>query len=156
MRSLVVAIVLTVCCTLLGCSQTPGAPKFPVTGSVSVNGEPAVGMIIRFHARGQGLAGQDAQPAAVADAEGRFKLSSFGNQDGAAAADYKVTFYWPTNPILASEDRLKGAYASVEKSPFSVTVTEETTELEPFTLEVEPKELLPGVDLESITPQPNN
>ncbi|MEM6472244.1 MAG: hypothetical protein AAF802_21970 [Planctomycetota bacterium] len=135
---------------LCGCSRTPGAPKYPVEGTVLVNGQPAAGMIVRFHARGQGLEAQDAQPAAVADENGRFKMSSFGNKDGAAAANYVATFYWPTNPFLASEDRLQGRFASIDESDFSVTVTEETTVLEPFELDVEERDLLPRVDLESL------
>jgi len=130
-----------------GCSRTPGAPKFPVTGTVLVNDEPAAGMIVRFHGGGQGLVGQDAQPAAVADENGKFKLSSFGNNDGAAAGTYQVTFYWPTNPILASEDRLQGKFAHAGSSGVEVTIDEQTTELQPFELEIDEDDLLPAVEL---------
>lgn len=141
----IATLVLTICTSIasIGCSKGQGAPKYPVSGTVLVNGNPAAYMIVRFHAPGQGLVGQDAQPAAVCDNQGRFKLSSFGDNDGAAAADYIVTFYWPTNPITASSDRLQGMFASMESSEYLVSVTPETTELPPFDLELDPEQILP-------------
>ncbi|MEM6777088.1 MAG: hypothetical protein AAF670_05490 [Planctomycetota bacterium] len=131
-----------------GCSPTQGAPKFPVTGTVLVNGEPAAGMIVRFHGAGQGLVGQDAQPAAVTDENGVFELSSFGDGDGAAAAKYKVTFYWPTNPILASEDRLQGRFSQAALSEIDVLIDAEATTLPPFELEIDEDDLLPAVEFQ--------
>ena len=138
---------------VIGCSPELGAPKFPVTGTVRVNGQPATGMIVRFHGGGQGLVAQDAQPAAIADAEGRFKLSSFGDGDGAAAGRYQVTFYWPTNPVMASEDRLQGRFSEPSASEIQVTITEDTTELPPFELEIREQDLLPAAEFEfPVTP----
>ena len=137
---------------LLGCSSQKGAPKFPVKGRVLVNGEPAGGMYIRFHALQSDLVGQDAQPVAISDEDGGFELSSFSAGDGAAAATYQVSFFWPVTPMVPSEDRLQGMFSNPKQSGFKVTVDAESIDLEPFELEIDKEEILPAMEM----PLPTN
>ena len=136
---------------LLGCSSQKGSPKFPVTGRVLVNGEPAGGMYIRFHALQEDLDGQDAQPVAITDEEGRFELSSFTGGDGAAAATYHVTFFWPVIPLVPSDDRLQGSFSTPGASGFEVTINAEATDLSPFELDIDKEQLLPAMEISQPT-----
>ena len=132
---------------LLGCSSQQGAPKFPVQGRVLVNGEPAGGMYIRFHALQSDLVGQDAQPVAISNEDGWFELSSFSGGDGAAAATYQVSFFWPVIPMVPSEDRLQGMFSNPKQSGFEVTIYAESTDLQPFELEIDKEKLLPAMQM---------
>ncbi|MEM1060919.1 MAG: hypothetical protein AAGJ97_01190, partial [Planctomycetota bacterium] len=88
-----------------------GAPKYPVTGTVFVNGEPAGGVQVRFFAADTSLVPQDQMPVAVTDVEGRFEMSSFGGGDGSAEGRYGVAFFWPTNILNPTTDRFRGRFS---------------------------------------------
>jgi hypothetical protein len=128
---------------LTGCGRQ-GAPKYKVTGVVTVNGKPASGMVLRFVSSDESLVGQDRQPVAVAGPDGRFELSSFGGNDGAAAGEYTVTFFWPANLLTMDRDRLQGRFADPKTSAHRVTVPAAETELPPFALTVPADQLLKG------------
>jgi 5-hydroxyisourate hydrolase-like protein (transthyretin family) len=128
---------------IAGCGRQ-GAPKYKVTGSVTVNGKPAAGMVVRFVSSDESLVGQDRQPVAVAGPDGRFELSSFGGNDGAAAGEYAVTFFWPANLMTMDRDRLQGKFADPKTSSHRVTVPAAETELPPFALTVPADQLLKG------------
>ncbi|QDU61963.1 hypothetical protein Pan216_28290 [Planctomycetes bacterium Pan216] len=123
--------------------RPPGAPKFPVTGTVLVNGEPAGGLTVRLFAKDTSLDMQDQVPVASTDKEGHFELSSFNANDGAAEGEYVATFYWPTNLLSPTKDRFKGKFLNPQTSTFSVTIPAEPTELPPFKIEVPKRDLLP-------------
>ncbi|QDT55764.1 Nickel uptake substrate-specific transmembrane region [Caulifigura coniformis] len=126
-----------------GRSQPAGAPKVPVAGRVLVNGKPAAGVTVRFQSDDGELAGQDRQPVATTDDQGNFQLSSHGNADGAAPGNYVVTFFWPTNPIKADKDRLRGRFMNAAQSRFKVSIGQDTA-LPPFELEIPEAMLLPA------------
>lgn len=65
-------------------------PVYPVRGTVTFDGQPMQGAIVTFH-------GADSRPTAqgIADDSGRFSLTTYLADDGAAAGDYAVTIYWP-------------------------------------------------------------
>lgn len=136
-----------------GCGRR-GAKKYPVSGSVTVNGQPAAGVVVRFVSSDASLAGQDRQPVAVAGPDGRFELSSFGDNDGAAAGEYAVTFFWPVNLMTMDRDRLQGKFADPKKSEVRVTIPAEPTALPPFALTVPPGEVLKGDPLPAAPPGP--
>lgn len=76
-------------CAPLSCSGC-GGPKTPatasVTGTVTYKGSPVDSATVVF-ARPDG-----GRPATgITDSRGRFKLSTFGSEDGAVPGDYKVT-----------------------------------------------------------------
>jgi len=122
---------------------SPGTPKVPVSGRVTVNGEAGAWMLIRLKSENTKLAGQDRQPVASADERGYFQLSSFSGKDGAVPGDYVATFFWPTNPQSLGRDRLQGRFNNPAKSEFRVTIEEGATVLPTFDLEMPAKDILP-------------
>jgi Domain of unknown function (DUF6795) len=71
-----------------------------VSGVVTLNGEPVEGATVYFYATGDEM---DGRPAfGTTDKEGRFRLSTMGNEDGALRREYKVVIhkYVPTLPNL--------------------------------------------------------
>lgn len=71
--------------TLIGCGS--GRPEVvPVSGTVTLDGDPVVGAAVTFALQGEG------RPAtAVTDALGKFTLTTFGGDSGAAPGKYAVT-----------------------------------------------------------------
>jgi hypothetical protein len=70
-------------------------PLFPVTGKLMMDGQPMVGATILFNPSQEFPPGAAKQrPRATADADGSFQVSTYTNQDGAPAGDYKVTISW--------------------------------------------------------------
>lgn len=139
----------------IGCAQKvdDGLTKFPVTGTVLVDGKPQAGVRVRFFRYGKPGRTNADTPAAVTDREGRFVLSTNGDGDGAVAGTYKVTFFWKRGNAPGTPDLLGGRYTKLETSPFEVTVVEGENELPPFELEApNPSELRPRVTDPSLPP----
>jgi hypothetical protein len=69
----------------IGCSQTgPDRPKtYPVSGKVTLNGEPVEGATVAFQAAKYSASG-------TTDASGTYKLTTFAAGDGAVPGEYKV------------------------------------------------------------------
>ena len=93
------------CWPLIGCRKaTPqfeSRPTFPVEGTVLIRGKPAEGVQVFLHPRD---VSQRGKPRGVTDADGRFRLRTYHDGDGAPAGDYTVTVYWPApyNPDVPS------------------------------------------------------
>jgi hypothetical protein len=136
-KSLCVLLLLGCVGLPLGCSRPhdDGLEKFPVTGQVQVDGEPAEGVVVRFFRDGKTGTTNADTPLAVTQEDGRFELSTNGDGDGAVAGNYRVTFTWKIDNSPGSKDRLGGKYTKLEKSEFDVTVRQEPTDLKPFLLE---------------------
>lgn len=126
---------------LCGCGGPPsdGLEKYPASGSVLVNGEPAAGVAVSFHNRDPKAPGNAARPVGVTDAAGRFVLSTNADKDGAVAGDYDVTFFWGTDPGPLAADRLAGRFATVAQSKTQAKLAARPNNLEPFRLEIDPK-----------------
>jgi Domain of unknown function (DUF6795) len=76
----------------------------PVSGVVTLDGQPIEGATVYFYAVGDE---KDGRPAhGTTDKEGKFKLSTLGDEDGALRRNYKVviTKYVPTIPNLKIPD----------------------------------------------------
>lgn len=115
-----------------GCNERPpidgGPPVYPVSGTVTFKGAPMTGAIVTFYPlapRGK----FDAAPSATADAEGRYKLTTYQTGDGAPTGDYRVTVYWPGKrrgtPNEEGDlppDQLKEVYANKKTSRLRATV----------------------------------
>jgi hypothetical protein len=70
-------------------------PLFPVTGKLMLDGQPMVGATILFYPTTAFPAGAAKQrPRATVDTDGTFHVSTYANDDGAPAGDYKVTVSW--------------------------------------------------------------
>lgn len=71
---------------LAGCSEDDGPQTYPVTGTVTRNGEPVEGAIVSFTSSGSAL------PASgTTDSSGVYKLSTNTSGDGAMEGTYQVT-----------------------------------------------------------------
>jgi hypothetical protein len=121
-------------------------PTYPVTGSVSVNGRPAEGAIVVFCPLGTAAEVEHLRPAGMADASGKFTLTTFEPSDGAPSGEYKVLVKWPAPVPAAQErdarpggankgpDRLRGKYYSIDSTPLKATIEEQSNDLPPFEL----------------------
>jgi hypothetical protein len=137
--------------TLVGMSGLTGCgdgkiARYPVKGTVLVDGKPAEGAMLIFVPVDGTEEFQRERPFDDStDSAGQFELRTFEPGDGAPAGEYRVMIRWlATNsqpgatpggqadgqPVF---DRLKNKYFSVE-SPITATVEEEDNVLEPFAL----------------------
>jgi hypothetical protein len=129
--------------TLAGCGDGKIA-RYPVTGTVIVDGQAAEGAMVLFCP----VEGSDEfmkeRPIAWTDASGKYELRTFEPGDGAPAGQYKVMVRWmakasqaPQDPDRGgggSFDRLRNRYTNPEMSGLTATVNEEATEVPPFEL----------------------
>ncbi len=144
--SLMAAAVIAGC---VGCGSD-GLPS--VSGRVLCKGQPAAGATLHFHRQGAADARfQGMIPSAVADEDGRYRVSSDTLGRGAPAGKYAVLITWPgdpqdRNPKSTAKagsgintdfkrspiDRLQGRYSNVEKPRFSAEVGPGSSEIPPF------------------------
>ncbi len=123
--------------SLVGCGASMEGPqKYPVSGTVLINGQPREQVAVQFHHLDDSVSGNLRFPTAVTDTSGRFELSSTGDRDGAVAGDYVVTFAWLSSADIDARDLLGGALSKPEASEFRVSVPIEGDELPPFALNV--------------------
>lgn len=124
---------------LVGCGSQKRVPTFPVSGKVLVNGKPAVDLFVTFHPTPK-KDGQSFLPFGKTDENGDFKLSTFRNGDGVPSGDFLVVFEWREKSgtfksQFEGPDRLKGKFSKPESSTFKISITNQTTILEPFELQ---------------------
>ena len=126
---------------LTGCGKSDRLPVYSVTGSVTAKSKPAAGVQVSFYGTDDHLKTATAPfPQAVTESDGSFTLTSYEANDGAPAGNYVVTLVWPSNesedPEIQDDsvDRLRGKFATPEKSPFAVKVEERSNALDPFDL----------------------
>lgn len=106
--------------TALGCSQSE---TVPVTGSVTLNGQPAKDAEVIFTpSKGRVASG-------ATDASGRFALSTNAPGDGAVPGDHKVTiveYYPPGKPPPMSSggppSRFPQQYMEASQTPLTAKV----------------------------------
>lgn len=111
-----------------GCGES-GPSLLPVKGSVTVDGQPAEGVVLLFH-------GGNIVSSASSDASGVFSVVT-NAEPGMPAGSYKVTASWPEAVEATSSmgetpdapDRLGSKYLIRDQSKISVEVTDSTTEL---------------------------
>jgi hypothetical protein len=127
-----------------GCRKG-GVATYPVAGSVKIDGRPADGAMVVFVPTATSTQAERKRPFGVADAEGRFRLTTFVQDDGAPAGQYKVLVQWPAPNQQADDqrsgrrgalgpDRLGGKYFNLENSTLTAKVEEQSNELPPFEL----------------------
>jgi hypothetical protein len=102
------ATIVATLVAMAGCWGTGRPPTYPVTGTVQWKGKPVEGarvVLVPQQPGGQAAAG-------ITDAQGRFRLTTFVEGDGALEGTYrvKVTRYDVRTPTQAE----KQAYLSIE------------------------------------------
>ena len=131
----------------LGCGGAEGRPSLhPVSGTVTVRGRPASGVLVLLHpADGSPAAAARLTPSATTAGDGTFRLSSKDQHDGAPAGEYTVTLRWfrddprpgggPPGLGGPPPDQFKGKYGDPTRSPWRVTVSPGDNALEPFAVD---------------------
>jgi hypothetical protein len=137
-RSRLVCLTLFVLALFSGGCGKKGPQPYPVKGTLRVNGEPAVGALIAFHATPPFA--KTLVPTGVVDAEGNFHLTSFAAKDGAPVGEYKVSIMWPVRRrgIRPEGDRLNGAYVNPDNTGLTAHVEAKDNVLPPFELKTPP------------------
>src|SRR5262249_21383008 len=120
-------VLFSVAITLLpGCGPAEDLPECaPVTGKVTMGGEPLVGAMVTFHPEKPGNPGQ-----AASEADWTYILNTYGSHDGALVGKHTVTIErylppMPTQPggkLPSSKSSVPAKYAKRETSPFKVEV----------------------------------
>lgn len=87
---------LAVAAIVLGgaCNRGASKPKtYPVTGTVSLNGQPVPGATVNFTPKEQAPPGQSGPQAAsaVTDEQGKYQIGTFAKGDGALPGEYLVS-----------------------------------------------------------------
>ncbi len=119
--------------------------RYPVTGTVMVDGTPAEGAQVVFCPASSGPELENFRPAGFTDSAGKFTLTTIDSADGAPAGPYKVLVKWQSQPASADDgrggrggprgpDRLKGKYYNLDTTPLTATIEEKSNELPPFEL----------------------
>ncbi len=119
-----------------GCNKS-GVKCYPVHGVVHVNGQPADGVRVMFVPVSP-TPDQKKLPIGLTDSEGKFSLTTFTQDDGAPAGEYKVTAQWFGNTTdkfgratVGDTDKLENRYVDPQKSDIKAKV-EGATDLPPF------------------------
>lgn len=119
MRMLASSVAILCFGIAVGCSpKQEKIETFPVSGQVIYDGQPAAGVQVFLYPMGApAVPLVPVQPHGTTDSEGRFKLSTYGEDDGAAAGSYRVVLFWPKEPKEdeeeSDEDRLLGWYTAI-------------------------------------------
>jgi hypothetical protein len=119
-----------------GCSSAKGPKPVPVVGHVLLDGQPLAHAQVVFLPTANPSTSAP-RPTAVTDAEGRFRPSTFAQNDGAPEGEYTVlvTYYplvGPKGQEEAGPNVLPPRYADPQRSPLKAIVAKGTAELEPF------------------------
>ncbi|MCA9174974.1 MAG: hypothetical protein KDB14_10880 [Planctomycetales bacterium] len=142
--SVITATIIVLVVSSVGCEAEHAIATFPVSGTVSINGEAPVGAIVGLHPSDGDFDEIGSRPAGQVGSDGTFKVSTFGIQDGAPAGNYRVTVFWPQYPGRddPGEDRLRGRLALPDQSDIMVSITEGDNTLDPIA--IDNVSLLPG------------
>ena len=125
-RAVLVALALAALCP--ACAKSGRKPVYPVQGQVLVKGRPAAQAQVTFHPLEDG--GPDSvRPVGHVDAQGRFRLTTYAEGDGAPEGEYRVTVQWFLATRAGGSDEyqsvnyLPARYARAETSGLRATVT---------------------------------
>ncbi len=101
---------------VLGCSESvQPPPMYPVSGVVRYNGQPAAGVkVYLYPTSAPGVPQIPANPHGITDAQGRFAIGTFKEDDGAAEGGYQIILLWHPSVADSEEpsetDKLFGWY----------------------------------------------
>jgi hypothetical protein len=132
-KNLLLVVYLFAGCLFLGCG---GNSLTQVTGTITVDGAPAVGALVIYHPVGDGK-----MATGVADAQGKYQLVTDA-EVGAPAGKYQVTVTWPdpkhkqdAGSLLSqgnsesAPDLLKGKFAKKSSSGINAEIASGAKEL---------------------------
>jgi len=140
-RRCAVGLLWTASALLPGCAPKDNLPETaPVSGKVTIGGEPLASAMVTFHPEGEGNKGQ-----ASTEVDGTFVLNTYDVKDGAVVGKHTVTVErylppMPTQPggkIPSAKSTVPRKYNTPEKSPLKVEVKAGTNNV--IDLPLEPK-----------------
>jgi hypothetical protein len=108
-----------------GCSPS-GPKRYDVSGSVSVDGVPAEGMLVQMIRMSPGE-GNDQYPSTISNVDGSFQFGGRSTVPGLIEGEYAVTFAWLEGKDLETRDKFKGKLADAKASPYRLTIPSEST-----------------------------
>lgn len=117
----IVAIVVLI--AQIGCDRETSlerVQRYPVQGSLHVDGQPATGAIVTLHRDPPFSDGR--VPIGVVDRTGQFQIGYYDEQDGVPVGTYQMLVYWPSHDGPLAPDRLQQRYATPDHSAASVVV----------------------------------
>lgn len=116
--------------SISGCGPKYANEKavYKIQGTVIVDGIPVPDIQVAFH----DVAGPDNKqptyPQGFTNAEGKLRISTYAEGDGAPAGEYKVTFKWQEYNLISrsfgGEDKLKKRYADPKTTPITIKLGE--------------------------------
>src|SRR5262245_56067829 len=126
----------------LACAACGSGGLYPVSGSVTYQGQPAVGATVTFLPKGQTDRSSTALAQGVVAEDGTFKLAGPAGE-GLKPGDYVVLIEWKEGagrakgraPALGAPDRLKKRYLDPNNALLTATVEAKTNKLPPFQLQ---------------------
>ncbi len=106
-----------------GGSQDWHAKTFPVSGSITINGQPPENLILLFNSLSGPIDTRESVPYAIVDGEGNFSGATYEDNDGLPAGEFAITIRWPTTlDTMNAPDRLKEQFSSVDNAVATFTV----------------------------------
>lgn len=126
-----------------GCQQEKPAnrtPTYPVTGTLHVNDQPAVGAMIKFY----DPQSSGRMPTAVVREDGSFAASYYGAEDGAPAGEYQLLVLWMMPPPGGGlpVDRLEGRFSDASHPTRRVTIIKGENHLESINLKTKNQSII--------------
>jgi hypothetical protein len=123
---------------LVGCNDRKVVAVHPVSGQILYGGKPAAGVHVYFYPTSAATIPEiPANPHGVTDANGKYSLTTFSENDGAAEGGYQVILFWPPehakNDGDSDSDRLLGWFNGVH-SKLTANVKTGTNTLPAFKL----------------------
>jgi len=143
---------LVLLASVVGCSNSAPVPTYPTSGSVIYDGKPAKGVQVFLLPTSAPIVPQVPQnPYGITDEQGQFRLTTYGDFDGAAEGGYQVVLLWPDESAAeeaegASQDRFLGWY-DASRSQLTVNIKPGTNQLLPFKI---PKVTRPPEELKGV------
>jgi hypothetical protein len=124
---------------LLACASCANQGLYPVSGSVTYDGAPAVGAAVFFYRHG-GDPMKDHLLMGIVQDDGSFELVCGSLGKGAPVGDYDVVIQWkqPSNQArglaIHGTDKLQGRYADPKRPLMHAKVEAKANTLPPFAL----------------------
>jgi hypothetical protein len=134
-RILLSAAIVVVCWLVSGCHNEPETRgRCPVSGKVVVNGHPAGGVYVQFHAADD-PARAKLPDGCKSEADGTFSVPV--REPG----EYAVTVFWPTVTVVEGEqiegaDRFNGRHHNPQRPVLRITIQEGENTLPPIKLKL--------------------
>ncbi|MEX2138236.1 MAG: hypothetical protein WD894_03190 [Pirellulales bacterium] len=130
-----ITIAAVACLLCAGCGDNWQAETQPVTGSVTVNGQPPTGALVHLYPVAERVDKRNSTPWGKVQPDGTFSLTTYEPDDGAPLGEYFFTIVWPEDSSKPSLfDRLGRRYAKPKQSKWRISVKEKSNVLPPIAI----------------------